>query len=161
MRTLRGTGVVSILLTVMCACDTTTTELTPDALLPVDAPDCVPVAEVCDNAADDDCDDRIDCDDADCEGNSSCGCGTLEVTGGSLPLPDGACPKDESLSCEGVENEFMFTGFSAGQTLGDITKLLGICLNMEHSWMRDLVRLRPVPERHASDALGLPGPLGR
>ena len=104
------------------------------------APSCVPVAERCDDTIDNDCDNIIDCDDADCEGNPVCpasNCGTLQAPEGMLALPDGACP--ETGACAGFEDTLDFTGFSQGQTLNDINKLLGICVNMEHSWMRDIV----------------------
>jgi|JI10StandDraft_1071094.scaffolds.fasta_scaffold24069_5 hypothetical protein len=112
----------------------------PDAA--VDAPTCTRFAEVCDDGLDNDCDNIVDCDDADCEGNPICPaatCGTLETPQGMLALPDGACPEDETQPCAGYENVLNFTGFSQGQTLTDINKLLGICVNMEHSWMRDIV----------------------
>ncbi len=110
----------------------------PDA-----APSCIPTAEVCDDEVDNDCDNILDCEDADCEGNPICptngNCGTLQTPEGSLALPDGACPEDETQPCAGYENALTFTGFTPGQTLNDVSKLLGICVNMEHSWMRDIV----------------------
>lgn len=106
-------------------------------------PECTnPVPEVCNNGLDDDCDLLGDCDDADCSAAANCSnpnCGMLQTPEGSLVLPDGACPEDETQPCEGYENPITFTGFTNGQTLNDITKLLGVCVNMEHSWMRDLV----------------------
>ncbi len=106
-------------------------------------PNCTnPVAEICDNGVDDDCDNIGDCDDSDCSSSSACSnpnCGQLQTATGSLDLPDGACPEDETQPCAGFENSINFTGFSQGQTLNDISKLLGVCVNMEHSWMRDLV----------------------
>jgi hypothetical protein len=107
-----------------------------------DAPSCIPIAERCDNTIDDDCDNIVDCDDADCEGNPICpasSCGTLQTPEGMLALPDGACPEDETLPCAGYEDTLDFTGFSPGQTLTNINQLLGVCVTMEHSWMRDLV----------------------
>ena len=101
-----------------------------------------PVPEICDNGIDDDCDNIGDCDDSDCSSSSACSnpnCGQLQTATGSLDLPDGACPEDETQPCAGFENSINFTGFSQGQTLNDISKLLGVCVNMEHSWMRDLV----------------------
>jgi hypothetical protein len=100
--------------------------------------------EVCTDLIDNDCDGRFDCDDSDCHSQTACNtaddnCGTLDSPGGMLSLPDGACPEDETQPCMGFENSLNFTGFTAGQTLPDITGLRGICVNMEHSWMRDLV----------------------
>lgn len=111
---------------------------------PPDAtPSCIPTPEVCDDHLDNDCDNIVDCDDDDCTGNPLCPtggqCGTLQTPEGSLALPDGACPEDLTQPCAGYENSILFTGFNPGQTLNDITKLLGICVTMEHSWMRDLV----------------------
>lgn len=107
-------------------------------------PNCTPTgAEVCDNTSDDDCDGRFDCDDSDCHTQTACttneNCGTLDSPMGMLTLPDGACPEDETMPCAGFENSLNFTGFTAGQTLPNIQGLRGICVNMEHSWMRDLV----------------------
>jgi hypothetical protein len=98
--------------------------------------------EVCNNNIDDDCDGAKDCEDDGCGHDPVCynpNCGRLQTPEASLALPDGACPEDESLPCDGYEASINFTGFSDGQQLEDITKLLGICVNMEHSWMRDLV----------------------
>lgn len=101
-----------------------------------------PQLEICNDGLDQDCDEVVDCDDPDCDGTQACentNCGQLDAPGDELALPDGACPEDESQSCDGFENSIDFQGFSDGQTLTDVTKLLGICVNMEHSWMRDLV----------------------
>lgn len=48
----------------------------------------------------------------------------------SLPLPDG--------TGSAYETSISFSGFTPGQVLTNIDDLLGICVNMEHSWMRDL-----------------------
>jgi gliding motility-associated-like protein len=60
---------------------------------------------------------------------------TSAVLSTPIPLPDGT----------GVsyETSVTFSDFSPGQTLTNINDLLGICVNMEHSWMHDLeIRLR-------------------
>jgi len=101
-----------------------------------DAPDATPGdPEICTGGADEDGDGYTDCDDADCIGTEACpsdnpNCGELNEVTGSLALPDG--------EGNSYTNALNFTGFSAGQTLDDITKLLGVCVNMEHSWLRDL-----------------------
>lgn len=55
---------------------------------------------------------------------------TSGVLSDSLALPDGT-GADYSTSIS-------FTNFAPGQTLTDISQLLGICVSMEHSWMYDL-----------------------
>jgi len=59
--------------------------------------------------------------------------GTFQTTGivsDSLALPDGTG------SC--YETSILFSDFSPGQVLTDINDLLNICVNVEHSYMRDL-----------------------
>ena len=48
----------------------------------------------------------------------------------SLPLPDG--------NGASYSTTISFSDFAPGQTLTDINDLIGIYVNMEHSWMRDL-----------------------
>lgn len=48
----------------------------------------------------------------------------------SLPLPDG--------DGTSYSTSISLTGFSPGQTLSNLDDLVGIFVNMEHSWMRDL-----------------------
>lgn len=48
----------------------------------------------------------------------------------SLPLPDG--------TGEAYTTGVTFSNFASGQTLQDASEILGICLNIEHSWLRDL-----------------------
>jgi subtilisin-like proprotein convertase family protein len=100
-----------------------------------DADSCVASAEVCDNQADEDCDGFVDCADVDCYGLADCptnpNCGEAGVEEGEpLALPDG-----EGGSYVSTIN---ITGFSDGQFLEQATDFLGICVNMEHSWIRDL-----------------------
>jgi hypothetical protein len=99
-----------------------------------DDDDCVPTgAEVCVGGYDEDCDYEIDCDDDECAGIGDCpasNCGELQELSGSLALPDG--------EGNAYQNALTFTGFSDGQTLDDINALLGVCVVMEHTWLRDL-----------------------
>ena len=91
---------------------------------------CVPQPEICNNNADEDCDDLVDCDDADCEATCA-NCGMIEHPEASpLALPDGV----------GVyyNSSISFSQFGATQSLQNINHLLGVCVNMEHSWLRDL-----------------------
>lgn len=55
---------------------------------------------------------------------------TAGIRSDSLPLPDGTGAV--------YETSISFSDFSPGQVLSDIDDLLGICVNMEHSWMYDL-----------------------
>ncbi|MEL6942413.1 MAG: proprotein convertase P-domain-containing protein, partial [Bacteroidota bacterium] len=48
----------------------------------------------------------------------------------SLPLPDG--------TGDAYTTGVTFSNFATGQTLQDENDILGICLNIEHSWLRDL-----------------------
>ncbi|MFN7116149.1 MAG: proprotein convertase P-domain-containing protein [Saprospiraceae bacterium] len=48
----------------------------------------------------------------------------------SLALPDGTGTAYETV--------LKFTGFSPGQTLTDVSTLDAVCVNMEHTWLRDL-----------------------
>jgi hypothetical protein len=108
-----------------------------------DAPDpdggggCEDQPEICDNLTDDDCDGFMDCADVTCFGIGECpgegtgGCGEAGVTEGEpLALPDGGGTYYSST--------INITGFTEGQFLEDVNGFLGICVNMEHSWIRDL-----------------------
>ncbi|MBP8806688.1 MAG: hypothetical protein KBG48_23470 [Kofleriaceae bacterium] len=98
-----------------------------------------PVPEVCGNTLDDDCDGIADCDDADCsDACNNANCGQAQI-GGTLALPDNDCSEDLSVPCPGYENPINITGFNPGQTLTSGNGILGICLNIEHSWMRDII----------------------
>ncbi len=55
---------------------------------------------------------------------------TEQARSDSLALPDG--------TGAAYVTSLHFTEFSPGQVLTDISQLTGICVNMEHSWMRDL-----------------------
>lgn len=96
---------------------------------------CVPTGpETCSNVTDDDCNGLADCDDVACEGNAACpsaDCGEIQHPEASLALPDG----EDEPAYESIIN---FTGFTDGQVLSDPSKLLAVCVNMEHTWLRDL-----------------------
>ncbi len=55
---------------------------------------------------------------------------TAGVRSDSLPLPDGTGAT--------YSTSIMFSDFSPGQVLTNINDLIGICVNMEHSWIFDL-----------------------
>ena len=97
-----------------------------------DAAPCVPQAETCTGGEDEDCDGDVDCGDSDCNGVGDCpNCGALDLTEGTpLALPDG-----EGSS---YETSIDFTGFTDGQLVESTGDILGVCVVMEHSWLRDL-----------------------
>jgi hypothetical protein len=97
-----------------------------------DDDDCVASAEQCTGGQDEDCDGDLDCADSDCYGVEGCGsCGELDLTESQpLALPDG------------VGMSYMtsidITGFGDGQAMTATSDVLGVCVVMEHSWLRDL-----------------------
>jgi subtilisin-like proprotein convertase family protein len=106
----------------------------PDASPPTE---CVPIADTetsCDNDADEDCDERWNCEDPDCSGVGDCPvCGeAVDTEGQPFALPDDGTGTNPYVSTINI------TGFEASQTLTDIGDFLGVCVNMEHSWLRDL-----------------------
>ncbi|MCB0704861.1 MAG: proprotein convertase P-domain-containing protein [Saprospiraceae bacterium] len=81
--------------------------------------------------------------------------GTFDIEGArsdSLPLPDGT----------GVayETGIGFTEFSPGQVLSNINDLVSICVNIEHSWMRDLEISIECPNGAQVILHNHPGPIG-
>jgi len=113
--------------------------------------------ESCTNATDDDGDGRADCSDPDCSGVDGCPvCGSVENPEATpLALPDGVgtgatcstdaqCTTAASPNCVFKEchasynSQLDFIGFPVGAKLEDSSKLLKVCVNMEHSWLRDL-----------------------
>lgn len=113
--------------------------------------------EVCDDGGDNDLDGKVDCGDSDCSGVGDCPvCGSVMAPQAQpLALPDGtstttACSTDAqctdpvlsscvSKECHASYNSTLdFIGFPAGTTLTDPNKLLKVCVNMEHSYLRDL-----------------------
>jgi subtilisin-like proprotein convertase family protein len=86
---------------------------------------------------DNDCDGNTDCYDPDCSGIDGCPiCGDVmhtETTPLELPDGDGAGPP--------YTETVNFSGFGTNQEYA-VGNILSVCVNMEHSWMRDLeVRL--------------------
>lgn len=113
--------------------------------------------EVCDDGSDNDLDGRTDCGDVDCSGVGDCPvCGAVENPEASpLALPDGVssgttcstnaqctaatAPNCVAKECHGsYASTLNFIGFGQDAKLTDPSKLLKICVNMEHSWLRDL-----------------------
>jgi len=123
-----------------------------------DASTCTPSATTetsCNNGFDEDCDGLIDCSEIECSGIDGCPVigGDCEVAtpSASLSLPDGDCtgiPPAPGASdaefeaflatCGAYEATLNLTGFPAGATLTNPSLFLGVCVKMEHSWLRDL-----------------------
>lgn len=98
---------------------------------------CVPTENAesnCGDHVDSDCDGWYDCDDVDCSGVGDCPvCGEAsDIEGQPVALPDdGSCTNNYTSTID-------ITGFQPGQTIQDVSEFLGVCVTMEHSWLRDL-----------------------
>jgi hypothetical protein len=124
----------------------------------VDAPVVTTGPEICDDAYDNDGDGRADCSDTDCSGVGMCPvCGSVENPQATpLALPDGVsggtgcstdlqcAPTPATPNCVQGEchasytSTLKFIGFMPGAVLADPTKLINVCVDIEHSWLRDL-----------------------
>ncbi len=93
------------------------------------------VDEYGDGDADGDVDGDADSDvdgDTDADGDSEPWeeCGEAEYSGGALAIPDGlGIPYETTLTIE---------GFGDPSTLQNATQIQSVCVNMEHTWIRDL-----------------------
>ncbi len=104
-----------------------------------DAGQCFPTGSTetsCGDGVDDDCDYLVDCNDADCSGVGTCPvCGeATDVEGNPVALPDvnsGTCSADYTSTIDIV-------GFGASQVLESVNQFLGVCVTMEHSYLRDM-----------------------
>ncbi len=77
---------------------------------------------------------------------------TAGIRSDSLPLPDG--------NGASYSTSVNFSGFAPGQILEDINDLLGIWVNMEHSWMRDLQIKLTCPNGQSAVLHNHPGQTG-
>ena len=100
--------------------------------------DCVPTEQPemsCFDGLDNDCDTAFDCADSDCAAqcDNSPDAGACEdpiFPGETLAIPD-------VLNVD-FESSITIDGFDSGQLLTDPNHFRGICVTMEHSWLRDL-----------------------
>jgi hypothetical protein len=127
---------------------------------------CTPSPEVCNDGVDNDCDGNVDCGDVDCSGVDGCPvCGAVDNPEATpIFLPDGissgatcttdmdcmtnspATPNCIVFQSSGTKKEchasydssLNFIGFPTGAALTDPTKLLAVCVNIEHSYLHDL-----------------------
>lgn len=117
--------------------------------------------ETCGDGVDNDCNGKTDCVDAQCSGVGSCPeCGVVDTPlGAPLALPDGVggnacssdsdCPGDQrcftidglfgpTQECrESYRSTLSFTGFG-GAVFDEISDLESLCVQMEHSYLRDM-----------------------
>ena len=77
---------------------------------------------------------------------------TAGIRSDSLPLPDG--------NGASYSTTISFSSFAPGQILSNINDLLGIWVNMEHSWMRDLQIKLTCPNGQAAILHNHPGQTG-
>jgi subtilisin-like proprotein convertase family protein len=115
----------------------------------------------CSDGVDNECDGKTDCSDPDCSGIGQCPvCGQVQQpTGGGIMLPDGvnddiACTGSsgahdsscaattpycvESTCRQSYGDTLNFVGFDSSLTYQHSTDIQSVCVNMEHSWVRDL-----------------------
>lgn len=118
--------------------------------------DCTPTEATettCNDGFDNDCNGYLDCEDSACFDTEACPVQTCEIQTPSVSfaLPDGNCsgfaptaPYTDAqmeaflATCGAYEGEMNLTGFPQDATLTDTSKLVAICVNMEHSWLRDM-----------------------
>ena len=80
-------------------------------------------------------DPHLDCNGDLIDPETSNGC---EFDSSAIPLfPGEVLPIPDVLNVD-YESSITLSGFASGQTLNDVNNFLGLCVTMEHSWLRDL-----------------------
>src|SRR5690349_6289927 len=128
--------------------DDDTVDARPNNCTPTEATE-----TTCNDGFDNDCNGYLDCEDTACFDTPACPVQTCEIQTPSVSfaLPDGNCsgiapppgsPDSEMeaflATCGAYVGEMNLTGFPQDATLTDTSKLISICVNMEHSWLRDM-----------------------
>lgn len=129
----------------------------------------------CSDGRDNDCDGLVDCADPNCSGIGACPvCGMVQhPLSQPLALPDGissgtscttsstcaiatpSCANDECHAA--YTSKLHFDGFAANQTFAAVSNIQKVCVNMEHSWFRDLEIRLIAPDGKEVELAKMPG----
>jgi hypothetical protein len=139
----------------------------PDATMQCDPTNIENTPELCSDGIDNDCNGHIDCTDPSCSGIGNCPiCGTVQhPLSTPLALPDGVgghtCTNDASCASvmpgpqrcfaindgtgvithecrQSYTSKLHFDGFPSGLKFAAVSNIQSVCINAEHSWLRDL-----------------------